>query len=341
MAATKAWAGILPAVLLLAACQSTDGANVFDKPRDFFETQAKKIKTLGGENASEPAISQISKQKTLANILKGSAASVDLSKGFTKSIAAAVLSDPSVIAAADEVDALKARIESVQAQKEIQFSGTIYGGAEDISDKTSGLAAVLNANRVIYDGGKIDSQIEADKQRLMAAQYAFEARLNERALQLASIWIDLDRYGKLSTEIESRLMILNPLIEQLEKITTAGVGDVTQVAAAQRTVAEIRVIQTDVSERLAQTRVSFTNAFGRLRLMALWRLEFLKTKCQQKFRKTWSTQPPYYVHSMRVISLRRLIWQQSRREKASTLALRHRFLVLLAEVNTTRRRASV
>jgi outer membrane protein TolC len=264
MAATKAWAGILPAVLLLAACQSTDGANVFDKPRDFFETQAKKIKTLGGENASEPAISQISKQKTLANILKGSAASVDLSKGFTKSIAAAVLSDPSVIAAADEVDALKARIESVQAQKEIQFSGTIYGGAEDISDKTSGLAAVLNANRVIYDGGKIDSQIEADKQRLMAAQYAFEARLNERALQLASIWIDLDRYGKLSTEIESRLMILNPLIEQLEKITTAGVGDVTQVAAAQRTVAEIRVIQTDVSERLAQTRVSFTNAFGRL-----------------------------------------------------------------------------
>jgi outer membrane protein TolC len=264
MAATRAWTGILPVALLLSACQATDGVNVFDKPLDFLGTQAQKINRLGGDDSTVSAKSNIPEQKTLANILKGSAASVDLSKGFTKSIAAAVLKDPSIIAAADEVDALKARIESVQAQKEFQFSGTIYGGAEDVSDNTSGLAAVLNANRVIYDGGKIDSQIEADKQRLAAAQYAFQARLNERALQLASIWIDLDRYEKLNNEIESRLMILNPLIEQLEKVATAGVGDVTQVAAAQRTVSEIRVIQTDVAERLAQTQVSFTNAFGQL-----------------------------------------------------------------------------
>ena len=88
--------------------------------------------------------------------------------------------------------------------------------------------------------------------------------MDERALQLASIWVDLDRYEKLNGEIESRLMILNPLIEQLEKVASAGVGDVTQVAAAQRTVSAIRVTQTDVAERLAQTQVSFVNAFGSL-----------------------------------------------------------------------------
>ena len=48
MAATKAWAGILPVTLLLAACQATDGVNVFDKPLDFLGTQAQKINMLGG-----------------------------------------------------------------------------------------------------------------------------------------------------------------------------------------------------------------------------------------------------------------------------------------------------
>ena len=264
MAATKAWAGILPVALLLSACQATDGANVFDKPLDFFGTQVEKIKTLGSDDTAEPATTQLSKRKTLANILKGSSASVDLSKGFTKSIAAAVLKDPSIIAAVDEVDALEARVKSTYALKEFQFNGTLYGGAEDVTDKTSGVAAVLNANRVIYDGGKIDSQIEANQQRLIAARYGLQARLNERALQLTSIWVDLDRYEKLNAEIESRLLILDPLIEQLEKVAVAGIGDVTQVAAAQRTVSEIRVIQANVAERLAQTQISFVNSFGQL-----------------------------------------------------------------------------
>jgi outer membrane protein TolC len=264
MAATKAWAGILPVALLLSACQATDGANVFEKPLDFLSAQAEKIQALGGDGATEEAAAEAPQQRTLAGILKGSAASVDLGKGFSKSIAAAVMSDPSIIAAADEVDALAARVEATRSQKDFQFNGSLYGGVEDVSDETSGVAAVLSANRMIFDGGKIDAQISADEQRLIAARHSLQARMDERALQLASIWVDLDRYEKLNGEIESRLMILNPLIEQLEKVASAGVGDVTQVAAAQRTVSAIRVTQTDVAERLAQTRVSFVNAFGSL-----------------------------------------------------------------------------
>ena len=111
MAATRAWAGILPVALLLSACQATDGGNVFEKPLDFLSAQAEKIQALGGDGSTEEAAAEAPQQKTLAGILKGSAASVDLGKGFTKSIAAAVMSDPSIIAAADEVDALAARVD--------------------------------------------------------------------------------------------------------------------------------------------------------------------------------------------------------------------------------------
>ena len=146
MAATRAWAGILPVALLLSACQATDGGHVFEKPFDFLSAQAEKIQSLGGDGSTEEAAVEAPQQKTLAAILKGSAASVDLGKGFTKSIAAAVMSDPSIIAAADEVDVLAARVEATRSQKDFQFNGTLYGGVEDVSDETSGVAAVLSAN---------------------------------------------------------------------------------------------------------------------------------------------------------------------------------------------------
>jgi len=264
MAATKAWAGLLPVALLISACQATDRENIFEKPLNFLSAQAEKIQVLGADGSVEQAVAEVPQQKTLASILQGNAASVDLGEGFTKSIASAVMSDPSIIAAADEVDALVANLNATRSQKDFRLNGALYGGVEDVSDKTSGVAAVLSANRMIFDGGQIDAQIRAAEHRLNAARYILQARMDERALQLASVWVELDRYQKLNAEIESRLLILNPLIEQLEKVAKAGLGDVTQVAAAQRTVNAIRVTQTDVSERLALTEVSYTNAFGSL-----------------------------------------------------------------------------
>jgi hypothetical protein len=266
MAATRAWAGILPVALLLSACQATDGGNVFEKPLDFLSAQAEKIQALGGEGAVEGEASEVPQRKTLASILMNSAASVDLGKGFTKSIASAVMSDPTIIAATDEVDALAARVEATRSQKDFQLDGRLYGGVEDASDDTSGVAAVLTANRMIFDGGKIDAQISADEQRLIAARHSLQARMDERALQLASVWVDLDRYEKLNGEIESRLLILNPLIEQLEKVANAGVGDVSQVAAAQRTVTAIRVTQTDVCRTTCSNASKFCQRLRRFTL---------------------------------------------------------------------------
>ena len=292
MAATRAWAGILPVTLLLSACQATDGGNVFEKPLDFLSAQAEKIQALGGDGSTEGTAAEAPQHKTLAGILKGSAASVDLGKGFTKSIAAAVMSDPSIIAAADEVDALAARVEATRSQKDFKFNGTLYGGVEDVSDETSGVAAVLTANRMIFDGGKIDAQIRADEQRLLAARHSLRAQMDRRALKLATIWADLDRYEKLNGEIESRLQILNPLIEQLEKVAKAGLGDVTQVAAAQRTVSAIRVTQTDVAERLAQTQVSFVNAFGSLPAKASFESGFIAERVPTKITEKMEQSAP-------------------------------------------------
>ena len=67
----------------------------------------------------------------------------------------------------------------------------------------------------------------------------------------------VEKFEALNGLIETRLMVLNPLIEQLEKVAKAGIGDVSKVAAAQRTVSMICVRQSDVVERLEQARVNF------------------------------------------------------------------------------------
>ena len=50
----------------------------------------------------------------------------------------------------------------------------------------------------------------------------------------------------------------------MEEVAKAGIGDVSSVAAAQRTVSNIRVAQTNVSEKLEQARLNFLNGFGDL-----------------------------------------------------------------------------
>ncbi len=45
----------------------------------------------------------------------------------------------------------------------------------------------------------------------------------------------------MQAQIDKRLSVLDPLIDQLEKVAEAGIGDVSKVTAAQRTVSAIRV----------------------------------------------------------------------------------------------------
>ena len=201
---------------------------------------------------------------SLRNILKDVDKDRGIGSSFTSSIGLALQGDPSVIASRRELEARLAAVSVAEAQKEFQVSGSIYGGIEDITDNTKGVALVINANRFVYDGGLLDAKISSSSYRAESSRQALRAKLDERALRLAKIWVQLERYRTLQLLIEKRLNVLDPLISQLEQIARAGVGDVSRVAAAQRTVSNIRVAQTNVAEGLAQAEANFINAFGGL-----------------------------------------------------------------------------
>ena len=170
--------------------------------------------------------------------------------------------DPTIISLKDDLAAKSATVKIYQSRKDFKVTGDLLAGIEDVTDNTSGAAVVLKANRLLFDGGKLEAEILREQLGFESAQYALLAKLDQRSLELASLWVDLDRYYQLNNLIDSRLSVLEPLIRQLDEVAKAGIGDVSQVAAAQRTVSSVRVTKADVSEKLSSSKLRFKNAFG-------------------------------------------------------------------------------
>ncbi len=240
---------------LLQSCNSSEFSKLTEAPKSFFQS---KIASQDLLQLNPVEISNV----PLNAVLQKPNASVDVSKGFKLAIRQAVQSDPQILSKQAEIKAQAFKIAAKRADKDFRVTGAIYGGIEDLTDETTGVALVLNANRMIYDGGSLDASIASSEFSRSASLKALVSQKENLANELSSAWIDLERYETLSEKIQSRLNVLQPLIKQLEKVADAGVGDVTQVSAAQRTVYAIRATQADVLEKLEQSRVNFFNAFG-------------------------------------------------------------------------------
>lgn len=222
------------------------------------------IAKKSGSERRPAAVFSKNNPKLLGEILNGSLAGENAGSDFSSSVKYALDNDPSIISRQLDVQAKKAAVKINSAQKDFQVGTTIYGGIEDITDNTKGIALALNASRLIFDGGKLDSEIEAAQFSVDASEMYLAAVLDQRSLELCEIWLELEKYKSLQAQIDKRLAVLNPLIDQLEEVAKAGIGDVSKVTSAQRTVASIRVEQTKITEGLAQAKLEFLNEIGSL-----------------------------------------------------------------------------
>jgi len=259
MSILKLGACLMTTVMVLAGCQQ----NVLKLPG--LDVQKPELSKIGLPKTPALNTADIDMtERSLSNLLKGANAKVDLEKGFAAALRSAVKSDPLVLEAQQDAITLGAKLDTTIGLKDFQVSADVYGGVEDVTDKIAGLALALNAERLIYDDGRLDARIAADRYAKDAAAHETLAIMNERALVLARYWAELERYDALNALIETRLLILDPMIEQLERVAEAGVGDISRVTAAERTVSMIRVTQTNIAERREQARVAFLNSFGAL-----------------------------------------------------------------------------
>jgi outer membrane protein TolC len=255
------------APIMLIACQPQDFAKI--KP-DFSQIKKVPESILSfGKRSIDPEnqdANNAAKDTPLAlkDILGSSLATKNQGTDFLTSIKYALDTDPEIVSKRREIEARLASVGIVEAEKDFQVGTTLYGGIEDVTDNTKGLAFAVNASRLVFDGGKLESQISSSLFEVEASKMDLAATIDLRADELLQKWIELEKYRSLQAQIDKRLSVLDPLIDQLEKVADAGIGDVSKVTAAQRTVSAIRVEKTSVAEGLAQAQLDFLNAFGAL-----------------------------------------------------------------------------
>lgn len=269
-------------------CQGPNISVVETNPLSVFKTE--KVRSfLGSDNKVTGAKNRV---KPLTEILDKSLADRNDGEDFWSVFTSAMNKDPVVVSRRQALKAKLAAIASSEAKKDYMVTSTVYGGIEDITDNTKGIALGLNASRLIFDGGMLDAQIASKGFEAEAAELNLQATLNERAYRLGEIWLEVEKYTNLQKQIDDRLSVLSPLLGQLEQIAKAGIGDVSRVTAAQRTVSGIRVTQTNISENLAKAQLDFLNAFGSVDKNISYDPEFIRRLLPNKINEGLAEKSP-------------------------------------------------
>ena len=269
---------LIVASVTLNACQSPDLSKLKQAPYSVLNT----ITGAHAEKNFSMATTDVNAPMPLGEIIDGSLASKNKGSDFLSILQYALDTDPNIITARRNIEAKLAVVEANRAQKDFQVGSTLYGGIEDITDNTKGLALSVDASRLVFDGGKLDFQINLALFDAVAARQSLSASVDERAYELCRIWLELDKYRTLQEQIDKRLAVLDPLIVQLEQVAKAGIGDVSKVTAAQRTVSSIRVEQTSIAEELAQAELEFANAIGSVGKEILFDYEYISDMIPKK-----------------------------------------------------------
>ena len=260
------------ALFFLVGCQQADFASLNERALSLINVK-QQSDVAGVDEKSDGAEEQV---KPLSELLNDSLADRNDGTDFRSSMSLALNKDPLVITQRQIKRAKLASIGSSEAKKKYQITSVLYGGIEDITDNTKGIAVGLNAKRLLFDGGLVEAEVAAKSFDAEAAELTLLATIDERALRLGEIWLELEKYKNLQKQIEQRLAVLDPLIGQLEKVAEAGVGDLSRVAAAQRTVSGIRVLQSNVAEGLAKAQLAYSSAFGVVDKNIVYDSEFIR-----------------------------------------------------------------
>ena len=164
-------------------------------------------KSVNGLKHQDNLITAVDTPLPLQDILGDSLATRNRGTNFLESIKYALDTDPEIVSKRRELNAKLASVGITEAKKGFQVRTTVYGGIEDITDNTKGLALGVNASRLVFDGGEVDSQIASSLFEVESSKMALAATYDRRAAELFQKWLELEKYQSLQAQIDARLSV--------------------------------------------------------------------------------------------------------------------------------------
>ena len=173
--------------VLLTACQAPDFSSIAPNFSNLKVVPASLL-NIGkrSEMTENESVKDLSREVPvpLQDILDGSLASKNPGSNFIASVKYALELDPEIISKRRVVEAKLAAVGVNKAQRNFQVGTTLYGGIEDVTDNTRGLAVAINASRLVFDGGELDSDITSSVFEVEAAKMDLAATIDNRAYEL-------------------------------------------------------------------------------------------------------------------------------------------------------------
>ena len=232
-------------------------------------------------NTSEYASREAAEEMYLNSVSLSNETSIELTfltfsnSNADENISRAVRMHPSVLSSSAKIRAANASVDVVKSRKKTQSSLSLSGGfARDNGTTDPGLLVGMSLSRLLFDYGATSSSIKSYDMLSQAADLKMLLTADEVAVRALGAWSLLGTQRDVVKVFQRGLDLADPLVGQIENISTSGLADKSTALTAQRKYASLKMGLDDVKSKLIKSRTAFQEYFPGVDLVSVEELNY-------------------------------------------------------------------
>ena len=169
---------------------------------------------------------------------------------------------PSLSKAVSEIKSAEARVDMAKSMHETQSSVSLNSGyLRDNGTTDAAVVAQFSLSRILYDYGAISSGVESSEYLRDAIKQEAYLKADEVALSAYTAWISMVNQREILSVYKEGIALAEPLLGQIENISTSGLTDKATALAAQQKFEKLKLGYEQVELSLVNAESSFSEYF--------------------------------------------------------------------------------
>ena len=146
--------------------------------------------------------------------------------------------------------------------RELQTSASIQGGTKSIKDSDSGAYGTLNASKLMYDRGTLDLEIAAAEEKVDQSYLMYQQVAEGALIRAATAIANHETAAEVMNLSYLKLAMAEDIVENIEKLNTAGQIDSTLLASAQQNIDRLKLGNGEAEVAYQNAASELSSIFG-------------------------------------------------------------------------------
>ena len=156
----------------------------------------------------------------------------------------------------------KEQVSLIAAGRELQTSASIQGGAKSITDKDSGAYGTLDVNKLLYDRGVLDLEIEAAEEKVNQSYLRYQQVAEAALIKAATAILKHETTAGVMNLSYLKLSMAEDIVKKIEKLNNAGQIDSTLLASAQQNIDRLKLVNREAEVAYRNAASELSSIFG-------------------------------------------------------------------------------